>query len=130
MGPWVNTLATVAVPATCDDAECELAPSRTAAYLPDRDQLDTWSPGSKVTIQLSWGCEEHADALAAGRSQWTLHGVCEGPTEPCREPATHVAVMTETAKPTIVIMELCGAHADVVETQRVDSIVPDYPPDP
>jgi hypothetical protein len=130
MARWVNTLATLKVPAACEVEGCEQPPAAVAVYLPDRDRLDVWTPGSPVTIQLSWGCEQHADTLAAGRSQWTLNGACESPLgERCADPVTHIAVMTETAKDTIVVSELCGTHADEVEYQRVDSIVPDYPPD-
>jgi len=128
MPTWVNTIATLEVPSRCEMEGCERPPAAVAAYIRDREQLDTWAPGSRVDIEIAWGCEEHADELAAGRSQWELHGACEPPRDQCEEPATYIAVMTETAKNTTVVSELCKTHADEVEHQRVDSIVPDYPP--
>ena len=87
-------------------------------------------PGAHVQLQVAWGCDGHADAVAGGRSQWRLLGECKPPQgDRCEDSATHVAIMTETDKNTIVSAATSApTHAAEVEQQRVDSIVPDYPP--
>jgi hypothetical protein len=128
MPMWVNPLATVEIPSRCEMEGCQQSPTAVAAHIRDREQLDTWAPGSRVEIEIAWGCAEHADPVAAGRAQWELLGRCEPREGECQNPVTHIAVLTETAKNTIIVSELCKTHADEVEHQRVDSIVPDYPP--
>ena len=82
-----------------------------------------------MKVQVSWGCEDHAEQLAAGRAVWNLPSQCDAPG--CDRSVTHVPVMLFTAKDKrgqIGTYALCRKHADEVEQQRVDSIVPDYPP--
>ena len=100
---WMNTLATLEVPSSCEMKGCEQPSAVFAAYAPDLEDLDRWTPGAHVQLQVAWGCDGHADAVAGGRSQWRLLGECKPPQgDRCEDSATHVAIMTETDKNTIV----------------------------